>query len=76
MIPKLIKNMQTKLKIIVKWLKDSDLKVNESKIELCLFHRKDQHPVTLHLNGQLITSKMKLMFWVLPLIVNYNGPHK
>ena len=54
----LIDNMQTKLEVIIEWLKDLGLDVNESKTELCLFHRKDHHPITLFLSGQEITSKM------------------
>ena len=32
--------MQAKLKIITTWLRDSGLKVNEQKTELCLFYKK------------------------------------
>ena len=42
-ILEVIENMQVKLERIFKWLKDSGLIVNESKTELCLFHRND-HP--------------------------------
>ena len=52
--------MQAKLEVIIKWLKDSGLAVNESKTELCLFHRKDHHPITLFLSGQEITSKNEI----------------
>ena len=52
--------MQIILEIIVKWLKDIGLIVKESKTKLCLFHRKDQHPITLYLNGQQITSKNEI----------------
>ena len=40
--------MESKLKIITKWLKNSGLKVNESKTELCLFHRKNTPPVVIN----------------------------
>ena len=53
----LISEMQTKLKIITDWLRDSGLKVNEIKTELCLFHRRDQPFVQLMVNDQVITSK-------------------
>ena len=36
--------MESKLKIITKWLKDSGLKVNEEKTELTHFYRKDTPP--------------------------------
>ena len=39
----LIDDMQKSLEMITKWLKNSGLKVNESKTEICLFHRMD-HP--------------------------------
>jgi hypothetical protein len=39
LIPKI--NMGKKLEMIVKWLKDSGLKVNKSKTELCLFQQND-----------------------------------
>ena len=34
--------------------------LNESKTELCLFHRKDHHPITFFLSGQEITSKNEI----------------
>ena len=37
----LMHDMSAKLTLTLKWFKDSGLKVNESKKELCLFHRKD-----------------------------------
>ena len=43
----LIIDMRKKLENITKWLKDSGLKVNESKTELCLFNRKDHPPLNL-----------------------------
>ena len=56
-VPELIIEMQTKLEMVVEWLRKSGLKVNESKTELCLFHRFDQPLVTINLNGMQITSK-------------------
>ena len=46
----------SKIKIIIKWLKQSDLKVNESKTEPCLFHRKDTPPITININNDQIKS--------------------
>jgi hypothetical protein len=43
--------------MITKWLKDSRLKVNESKTELCLFHRKDTQSVQITLSNIFIRSK-------------------
>ena len=38
----LVENLEKKLEMITKWLKGSGLVVNESKTEVCLFHRNDQ----------------------------------
>ena len=38
------------------WLKDSGMKVNESKTDLCLFHRGDSTPINIILYGQVIKS--------------------
>ena len=56
----LIINMQMKLEMIVKWLKDSGLKVNESKTELCLFHRNDTQKVTITIQNEQIISKKSM----------------
>ena len=56
-VPDLINLMQSKLEMIVEWLRKSGLKVNEIKTELCLFHRLDQPIVSINLNGEQITSK-------------------
>ena len=53
----LITEFQDKLTIISKWLKDSGLKINETKTELCLFHRNDHEPITITVNNILLTSK-------------------
>ena len=51
-----VKNMELKLTRIMDWLKDSGMKVNESKTDLCLFHRGDTTQITLELYGKSITS--------------------
>ena len=48
---------EEKLKHITKWFKDSGLKINEEKTELCLFHRNDHAPITISLNGVTLKSK-------------------
>ena len=40
--------MQHKLELITTWLRGLGLKVNEEKMELCLFHRKDINPPPPH----------------------------
>ena len=59
-INELIPNMEQKLEMITKWLKDSGLKVNENKTELCLFHRNDTQLISLSLQGQVINSKKSI----------------
>ena len=41
--------MQMKLKLITSWLRDSGLKVNDEKTELCLLNRKDNPPHYYHI---------------------------
>ena len=53
----LIIDMKKTLEAITKWLKDSGLKVNESKTELCLFHRNPHELISLIFNGVTLTSK-------------------
>ena len=56
----LIIEFETKLTTITKWLKDSGMKINETKTELCLFYRNDHAPVTIILNNIQITSKTSI----------------
>ena len=53
----LITEFEIKLTAISKWLKDSGLKINDDKTELCLFSRNDHGPIQLTVNGTTITSK-------------------
>ena len=48
--------MAIKIKLISDWLKDSGLKVNEGKTEVCLFYRKDTTPIEIDVNNNLIKS--------------------
>ena len=54
--------MKNSLEMIIKWLKDSGLKVNELKSELCLFSKRDYALVTLNINGFEIKSKITIKF--------------
>ena len=56
----LITDLEMKLEMIVKWLKDSGLKVNENKTELCMFHRNDYRPITITIHNEQITSKKSM----------------
>ena len=42
-----VSNMETKLKVIIKWFKGSGLKVSEAKTEICMFHRIDTTQVEI-----------------------------
>ena len=53
----LIEDLERRLEMIVKWLKDSGLVVNESKTEICLFHSNDQPQIMVKLQGSAIQSK-------------------
>ena len=56
----LIIEFEEKLRQISKWLKDSGMKINESKTELCLFHWNDHAPITITLNGISLKSKSSI----------------
>ena len=49
-------HMTDKLTLITKWLKDSTLQASESKIELCLFYRKDTPKVKIIVNNVSVKS--------------------
>ena len=53
----LIDDMKTSLEMITKWLKQSGLKVNDGKTELCVFHRNDPRPIELFVNNIPLKSK-------------------
>ena len=56
----LVENLEKKLEMITKWLKDSGLVVNEGKTELCLFHKNDKPPITIRVSNTLVTSKKQI----------------
>ena len=56
----LIVNLEKKLEMITKWLKDSGLIVNESKTEICMFHQNDQPLVKIKLQNVEIESKKSM----------------
>ena len=49
-----------KVEILMKWLKDSGMKVNSNKTEFCIFHRMDIPPKTILLFNETITSKKEM----------------
>ena len=59
-LPLLILNLEMRLEMITKWLRDSGLVVNESKTEACLFHTQDQPLIEFTLQGVKITTKKSM----------------
>jgi hypothetical protein len=52
----LITELEDNLELIIAWLRDSGLKVNEKKTEICLFHRQDVRRVTINVGTNEIVS--------------------
>ena len=46
--------------MITKWLRGSGLVVNESKTEICLFHRNDQPLITVKITNVNFKSKKSM----------------
>ena len=49
--------MKISFEMITKWLRQSGLKVNDAKTELCVFHRTDARPIEININDIMLTSK-------------------
>ena len=56
-VDRLIIDMRKTIESVIKWLRQSGLKVNDAKTELCLFHRKDHAPISLRIFNEILTSK-------------------
>ena len=56
-LPALIVDLELSLEAITVWLRGSGLSVNESKTELCLFHRLDKPQITIRLFNSVIKSQ-------------------
>jgi hypothetical protein len=52
----LVRNMETSLENIRKWIKHSGLKINERKTEICLFNKRDTNPVNVMIGEDLVTT--------------------
>jgi hypothetical protein len=55
-----LRELGEKLVRIVKWLKDSGLKVNEKKTELCVFHRNKNTDGNLKIDNTTILAKSEM----------------
>ena len=49
--------MEKSLEAKTKWLRDSGLKVNQSKMEVCLFYKHDVAPVRIRIGETTVLSK-------------------
>ena len=52
--------MERKLSVIVSWLLNSGMEVNEQKTDLCLFYRGDTTSISINLNGKIINSNKSI----------------
>ena len=59
-LTELIVDMQATIELITKWLRQSGLKVNDSKTEICLFHRKDHPPIKIKIKNVEIETKKQM----------------
>ena len=55
-IEELKTKMEISLDIIIKWMKDSGLKVNENKTEICLFYRTVPPIISLEIGNQTVST--------------------
>ena len=53
---------QNHQRLITKWLKDSGLKINETKPKSASFIENDHAPITISINGVSIKSKSSINF--------------
>ena len=56
----LIRNMEAKLDIFTRWLRHFGIRVNQSKTEVCLFHRIGSQSVAVNVNNSPIKSKSSM----------------
>ena len=52
-VPKLERSLET----IIKWMKQSGLKINEDKTEVCCFYKHNMVPLTIRVGNNLIETK-------------------
>ena len=59
-IARLLIDMEKNLEMITKWLRDSGLVVNQSKTEICVFHKNDPPKINITLENIKIESKKEM----------------
>ena len=52
-----IRSMEKSLAVIIKWMKQSGLKINESKTELCVFYKHEIAKPTINIGNNLVAAK-------------------
>ena len=55
-----VNELKSKMERIIRWMKMSGLKINVSKTEICVFHRRNIVQINVELDGTMISS-MKTM---------------
>jgi hypothetical protein len=56
----LVNNMEKLLEAIIKWLRNSGLKVNDGKTEMCLFYKHDTTPIIIRVGDLSIRSNKEI----------------
>jgi hypothetical protein len=59
-LSRLIPDWEKELEMIIKWLRESGLVVNNDKTEICLFHRNDQGEAIIKVTSIAIKSKKSM----------------
>ena len=65
----LIAEIKRALESITNWLRQSRLKVNESKTEICLFHLKEHPPIEINVLETSLTTKNHMNV----LVINFDS---
>jgi hypothetical protein len=60
-VEQLVKVVEKDQETIMKWMKNSGIKVNDCKTEACLFFRKDCVPVIIKIGKDNIKAKKQQM---------------
>jgi hypothetical protein len=61
-VQQLTRDMEREIKATTKWLKQSGLKVNNEKTDICIFNKYNIDPFTIRVNGVEIVTKNQLMY--------------
>jgi hypothetical protein len=59
-LSELIINMEWSIEVITKWLKQSGLKVYQTKTDACLFYKHNVIPIILNVGDAFIFTKMSI----------------